>query len=149
MIYYKEHTETLEGALHMVWVRGLATGKGIYFLGIGTKNGINFHIFGITNGSDCQDFGMNYKVGYAFRKVGFQKIGTRNGYVFEASMAGPRPKSGRMHLPGQSNTCFAQYQMMFSLALRPSFVNSLLDLLVPKCLLISKNSRNPQVEFHF
>ena len=39
------------------------------------------------------------------RKIGissgilFQKIGIRNGYVFEASMAGSRPKSGQVHPP--------------------------------------------------
>ena len=44
---------------------------------------------------------MKYKVGYTFSKIGirsgilFQNIGIiRNGYVFEASMARPRPKSG-------------------------------------------------------
>ena len=37
------------------------------------------------------------------RKIGissgilFQKIGIRNGHVFEASVAGPRPKSGQVH----------------------------------------------------
>ena len=40
------------------------------------------------------------------RKIGissgilFQKIGIRDGYVFEASMAGPRPKSGQVHPTG-------------------------------------------------
>ena len=41
-----------------------------------------------------------------FRKIGiksgihFGKIGVRNGYVFETSMARPRPKSGQVPPPG-------------------------------------------------
>ena len=31
----------------------------------------------------------------------FPKIGIRNGYVFEGSMAGPRPKSGQVHPLGK------------------------------------------------
>ena len=46
-----------------------------------------------------------YMVGYIFWKIGiksginFGKIAVRNGYVFEASMARPRPKSRQVGLP--------------------------------------------------
>ena len=33
----------------------------------------------------------------------FQRIGIRNGYVFEISMARPRPKSGQVPPPGGQN----------------------------------------------
>ena len=38
---------------------------------------------------------MKYKVGYTFSK-NWYKVG----YVFETSMARPRPKSGQVHPPG-------------------------------------------------
>ena len=93
------------GAQHIF--RGRAIGKGIDFPDIGIKNGINFHNFSVRNGTDFQDLGMKCSVGYAFSKnwykeriLLFQKIGIRNGYVFEASMVRLRPKSGQVHPPG-------------------------------------------------
>ena len=50
-----------------------------------------------------------------FRKIGirsgilFQKIGIRDVYVFEASMARPRPKSGQVHPPGQDVSSHFQH----------------------------------------
>ena len=78
------------GALNIFLVRGRAIGKGIYFPDI---NGINFHNFGIRNGTYFQDFYMKY----IRSDILFQKIGIRNGYVFEATVARPRPKSGQVH----------------------------------------------------
>ena len=85
----------------MFQVRGRAIGKGINFPDIGIKNGINFHNFGIRNGTDFQGFGIECEVGYTFSKnwykVGYTFFKTfsykerRNGYVFETSMARPRP----------------------------------------------------------
>ena len=83
------------GALHTFRVRGRAIGKGIYFPDIGIKNGINFHNFGMRNGTYFQDFYMKY----IRSDILFRKIGVRNGYVFEASMACPQPKSGQVHPP--------------------------------------------------
>ena len=102
------------GALHIFRLWERAIGKGIYFPAIGIKNGINFHNFGIRNGTDLQDFYLKYiRSDILFRKIGirsgilFQTIGIRNkrnGYVFEASMACPRPKSGQVHPPRQQTT---------------------------------------------
>ena len=71
------------------------------------KSGIHFQNFGIRNGTHFQDFYMKYiRSGILLRKIGirsgilFQNIGIRNRYVFEASMARPRPKSGQVHPPG-------------------------------------------------
>ena len=111
-------TEIAGGGVHCTYFGygDVPLGKGIYFQDISIKNGINFHNFGIRNGADLQDFALKYKVGYTFSKnwykgilyqrvflIGytFQKIGIRKGYVFEASMAGPRPKSGQVHPPGE------------------------------------------------
>ena len=55
-------------ALQILWVRGRAIGKGIYFPDIGIKNDINFCNFGIRNSADFLDFGMKYEVGYTFSK---------------------------------------------------------------------------------
>ena len=68
------------GVLYIFWVRGRAIGKGIDFHDFGIRNGINFRNFAIGIGS-----GMH-----------FWKIGIRNGYVFETSMARPRPKSDQV-----------------------------------------------------
>ena len=48
---------------------------------------------------------IDIKSGIYFRKIGIKsgihlgKIGIRNGYVFETSMARPRPKSGQVPPP--------------------------------------------------
>ena len=77
------------------------------FLNIGLSNGIDFYNFGIRNGTDSQDSCVRFPFFVFFiRKIGmrlglrFPKIGIRNGYVFEASMARPQPKSGQVHPPG-------------------------------------------------
>ena len=81
---------------------------GGYYAYVGYGNvplgrGIDFHDFGIRNGIDFHNFRNWYRVGYAIGKISiksgihFGKIGIRNGYVFDTSMARPRPKSG--HVP--------------------------------------------------
>ena len=67
----------------MIWVRGRAIGKGIFFPDIGIKNGINFHTFGLRNGTDFQNFCMKYKVGYTFLKIGI-----RSGILFKNLVEG-------------------------------------------------------------
>ena len=71
------------------------------------SKGIDFYNFGIRNGTNFQDSSVRFKVlVYFIRKIGissgipFPKSDIRNGYVFEASMARPRPKSGQVHPPG-------------------------------------------------
>ena len=53
----------------------------MHFRKIGIKSGICFRQIGIKSG------------------IHFGKIGIRNGYVFETSMARPRPKSGQVPPP--------------------------------------------------
>ena len=53
----------------------------MHFRKIGIKSGIYFRYSGIKSG------------------IHFGKIGIRNGYVFETSMARPRPKSGQVPPP--------------------------------------------------
>ena len=43
----------------------------------------------------------------------FQKIGIRNGYVFEASMADPQPKSGQVHPQGYFNSIIISMPLDF------------------------------------
>ena len=95
-----------KGAQDILKVRGRADGKGIYFPDIGIKNGIYFHNFGIRNGTDFQDFGYEILSSDTLsRKTGirscilFKKIGIRNRYVFEASMARSGSKSGQVPSP--------------------------------------------------
>ena len=102
-----QELETTPGdALHIVWVRGRATGKGIDFQNICIRNGIDFHNFGIRNGTNFRDLEKNIRSGMSgmlFRKIGIKSdllsrsIGLRNEYVFEASTARPRSKCGQVH----------------------------------------------------
>ena len=59
--------------------------SGIHFRKIGIKSGMYFWKIGIKSG------------------IHLGKIGIRNGYVFETSMARPRPKSGQVPPIEQNN----------------------------------------------
>ena len=81
-------------------------GKGIDFplMHIGVRNDNDFHNFVMMNGTAFKDFGIKQKVSYTFSKnwykVGYpssEKNGIRNGYLFEASMARPRPKFAQVY----------------------------------------------------
>ena len=85
------------GELFIFSVHGRANGKCIVLPHIGTRTGTDFHNFGIRNGTIVKSSVQGIKSGLVFRKVGvrskvgynFGKIGKRNGYVFETSMARP------------------------------------------------------------
>ena len=49
-----------------------------------------------------------FKVGYTF-----QEIGIRNGYVFEASMARPRPTSGQVQPPKKPSKTAHNHDQMY------------------------------------
>ena len=109
------------GALRIFWVRGRATGKGIDFPHIGISNDIDFYNFRIWNGTNFQDSSVRFKVlVYFIREFGIRsgipltKIGIRNGYVFEASMARPRPKSGQVRSP-PPGCRYLQIPILFSI----------------------------------
>ena len=104
------------GVLCIFWVRGPAIGNGINFHDFGIRNGIDFHdlvqgtvsvfaIFTICIGSGLHFRKIGIKSGIYFLNIGitsgihFGKIGIRNGYVFETSMARPRPKAGQVPPP--------------------------------------------------
>ena len=95
------------GVLYIFWVRGRAIGKGIDFHDFGIRNGIEFHDFGIRNGINFRNFAIGIGSGMHFRKIGI-----RNGYVFETSMARPRPKSGQVPPPPGMEHRFNRIEMV-------------------------------------